>query len=145
MHIPSAALKSSRFHSYSGCFPTVCFECLVFRWLRDSPSRLSFCAQPQSLIENLFPLPSAPRGQRSGTARGQPTWSCDGFGILLKGTLARQTPIDMTLWTRLSDTFSFGKALQWETMCFVWVSLGLMTFWVSIICLIQHSVSKSSH
>lgn len=125
--------KSSRFQSYSGCFPTLCLQCLVFWWLRDSPSRLFFLCSTPSLIENLFPLPSALRGQRSGTARGQPPWSCDGFWILLKGTLACQMPIDTTLWTRLSDTFRFGKALQWKMMFSVWVSSGLITIWVSII------------
>lgn len=89
-----------------------------------------FLRSTQLLIENLFSLPSAPGGQRSGTARGQPPWSCDGSWNLLKGTLVCQTPIDTTLWTRLSDTFRFGKALQWKTMRSVWVSSGLIAFWV---------------
>lgn len=47
-----------------------------------------FLRSTRSLIENIFPLPSAPGRQRSGTARGQPPWSDDGFRILLKGTLS---------------------------------------------------------
>lgn len=63
---------------------------LVFWWLRGSfpPRPTVFLRSTQSLIENIFPLPSAPGRQRSGTARGQPPWSYDGFWILLKGTLS---------------------------------------------------------
>lgn len=46
--------KSSRFQSYSGYFPTLYLQCLLFWWLIGSPSRLSFCAQPNLSLKISF-------------------------------------------------------------------------------------------
>lgn len=88
------------------------FPLFVFSILMTQRFHLTvFTCSTEPLIEHLFSLLSALGGQRSGTARGQPPWSCDTFWILFKGTLVCQTPIDTTLWTRLSNRFRFRKPL----------------------------------
>lgn len=94
--------------AYSERVLTLCLVCGTLMTQRF-PLTVFLCST-ESLIE--CHLHRRGGGQRSGTARGQPPRSCDMFWILLKGTLACQTPIDTTVWTRLSDAFRFGKPLQ---------------------------------
>lgn len=125
MHFPSETVRATNPASSKAC--SECFLTLCLQYTDDSEIPPVFSCSTEPLIEHLFALLSAPRGQRSGAARGQPPWSCDIFWILFKGTLVCQTPIDTTLWTRLSNRFRFRKPLQWKTMCSVWVSWGLIT------------------
>lgn len=134
--------KSSRFQSYSGCFPTRYLQCLVFRWLRFCLSTV-FLHSTQSLIENLsFDLCT----QRSEVRYGSRTASLE-LQYILKPTQGHFSVPD-THWhdslNKVERYFQVWKdtPVENDVSC---LSKLRFDYFESIICIIQHWVSKSSH